>query len=817
MKKRWKSKATGDGRASRKAHRPKAKWDTRETMPADPFPVKVDRNVYPRPEYRFPNAKIGLTYETSEPDFPKPLAAPTGSPNVLLVLLDDIGYGVMGTFGGAVESPTLDRLAAGGLRYCQFHTTSLCSPTRAALLTGRNHHSVGSGVIQEQATGYPGYCGIIPKSCATIAELLQENGYATGWWGKNHNVPDNQTSPAGPFDRWPTNMGFDYFYGFISGETDQFYPTLVRNTTPVDPPATPEQGYQLTRDLANDCIAWMREQKSIAPDRPFFAYFSTGAGHAPHHPPLDWRGRHAGKFDEGWDAYRKRAHKKQLELGVIPPDTRLTKRPEQIPAWNDHSADEKRLFSRFFENYADFCEHTDFEVGRLIDALEEIGELDNTLVLYIVGDNGCSAEGTLTGTINELYSLQGGTQTIEEMLPHIDEIGMPGTSPHYPVGWAWAGDAPFKWTKQVASHFGGTRNGMVVHWPARLTDAGGTRFQFHHAIDIAPTILEVAGITEPSTVNGVAQKPIEGVSMAYTLAPENRDAPSQRYMQYFEMLGNRALYNDGWIACCRHGRLPWDTAGSADFKDDEWELYNIAKDFSQSVDLAKKHPDKLRELQDLFMAEAAKYNVLPLDDRFAERLDVSLRPSWFYGRKQVTFYPGMVRLPEGSGPKTVNVNHTITVTAEIPGDGADGVLVCLGGDTGGWSLYVLDDHLVYHYNYFNVQRTEAKSNDPIPTGEVEFRVEFECESDQPGGPANVRLFVNGEPQAEAHIDAQTRARFSIESLDVGVDKCSPVSIAYRDRNGFPFTGKIGHVTFDFDGVGSAITPEERATLHVSMD
>jgi arylsulfatase len=780
------------------------------------FPVKIDRNVYPRPEYRFPDVKIGLTYKDSTADFPKPLQAPADAPNILLVLLDDVGFGWSSAFGGLVRMPTAERLAKNGLKYNQFHTTALCSPTRAALLTGRNHHSAHSGNIGELATGFPGYDGIIPKSCATIAELLHENGYASGWWGKNHNVPDNQTSEAGPFDNWPTSRGFDYFYGFIGGETDQFYPGLYRGTRAVPIPGKPEDGYQLTRDLANDCIDWMRRQKSIAPDRPFFVYFSTGAAHAPHQPPLDWRGRNKDRFDMGWDKYREETWKRQLEMGVIPGGTQLTPRPKEIPAWDDHTPEQKRFMARQAENYADFLEHTDYEVGRVVDALEEMGELENTLVIYIVGDNGSSAEGTLTGTTNEIMTLNGFQPTFEQMLHRIDELGLPGTSPHYAVGWAWAGDTPFQWTKQIASHFGGTRNGMIISWLKRIKNTGQVRSQFHHSIDILPTILEVVGITEPAMANGVPQKPIEGVSMAYTFAAENAGNPSRHYTQYFEMFGNRALYHDGWIACCRHGRLPWINVGSADFAQDTWELYHLAEDFSEGVNLADKHPEKLRELQDLFFAEAARYNVLPLDDRFIERADVTLRPSYFYGRKHVTFYPGMVRLPEGSAPKTHNVSHTITVDAEIPAGGAEGVLVCLGGDTAGWSLYVQNGKLVYHYNWFDMERYEVVSRTPVPRGKVELKCEFVNETKIPGGAASVRLFINGQAAGEGKVEKQVRGRFGVESLDVGLDALSPVSKSYAEKRPFAFTGKIDKVRFDF-GDGTDLSPAEKLEQHIKMD
>ena len=569
--------------------------------------------------------------------------------------------------------------------------------------------------------------------------------------------------------------------------------------------------------VADDCIDWMRRQKAIAPDRPLFTYWSPGAAHAPHQPPLDWRGRNAGRFDMGWDEYRRQTWQRQLDLGVIPAGTALTERPDEIPAWDDATDDEKRLFARFAENYADFLSHVDHQVGRLVDALDGIGELDNTLVVYIIGDNGSSAEGTLTGLINEFMGLNGFLPESSDLLSRIDEIGLPGTSPHYPVGWAWAGDTPFQWTKQIASHFGGTRNGTIVSWPAQITDAGAVRPQFHHVIDVAPTILEVVGISEPSMVHGVPQKAIEGTSMAYSFAADAAQAPSRRSTQYFEMFGNRGLYHDGWMASCRHGRLPWINFGSADFAEDRWELYHIAEAFSQAVDLAEERPDKLRELQDLFMAEAAKYNVLPLDDRFIERTDVTLRPSYFHGRDSVTFYPGMVRLPEGSAPKTHNITHTITVDAVLPPEGAEGVLVALGGDTAGWTLYVRDDgKLVYHYNWFDMERYQVVSDRAVPSGPVEIRCEFVNESAAPGGPATVSLLIGGKPVGRGTVDKQVRGRFGIESLDVGVDTLTAVDKAYNDKQPYWFTGTINTVRLDF-GESVELTAEERFEMFLKMD
>lgn len=778
------------------------------------LPTHVKRQVYPAPEYRFSGARIGGTWEQSNPDYPEMVQAPPNAPNVVVVLLDDAGFAVASAYGGLVRTPTAEKLASEGLQYCQFHTTALCAPTRAALLTGRNHHSVSQGIVAEMATGYPGYAGIIPRSAGFISEILSMNGYATGWWGKNHNVPENAKSAAGPYDTWPLRRGFDYFYGFLGGETDNFYPLLIRGNTPVDPTKKPEEGYHLTTDLADDCIGWMRNQKAIAPERPFFVHFAPVAAHGPHQPPFHWRGRNAGRFDMGWDRYREEVFQRQLEMGVIPPGTKLTPRPAEIPAWDSFSAEEQRVLARQMENYADFHEHTDYEIGRLVQALEEMGEFENTLFIYILGDNGSSAEGGLQGTLNEVLTMSGLEYPMEASLARIDEIGLPGTTPLYAVGWAWAGDTPFRWMKQVASHFGGTRNGLVVSWPAWIADKGAKRFQFHHVIDIVPTILEAAGIAEPVMIDGVPQKPIEGTSMAYTFDRLNADAPSTRKIQYFEMLGNRALYSEGWIASCRHGRLPWITSGNADFKDDTWELYNIADDFSQSEDLAAQYPDKLRQLQDRFLIEAAKHDVFPLDDRFVERTDVTLRGNWFTGRKEIVLPPSLTRLPLGSAPKLGNVDHTLTFLVHVPDEGAEGVLVALGGDSAGWSLFVEGGRLRYHYNRYDLDRYDVVADAPLPTGQVEIRLEFVCDDfEQPGGPATVRLWCNGAEVAQGRIEKQVRGTFGFEGLDVGCDKGSPVWPGYRSRLPFAFTGRIEGVRLE---LGEAVERSADEILEESL-
>ncbi len=780
-----------------------------------PTPREGARDSYPGPEYQYPRARIGRTYKESQPDFPPMLPeAPEGAPNVVLVLLDDVGYGWPSAYGGLVRMPAAERLAAEGLTYCQFHTTALCAPTRAALLTGRNHHTVSSGVVAEMATGFPGYSGLLPRSCATIGELLSPNGYATGWWGKNHNVPDGQTSAAGPFTYWPHNRGFDYFYGFVGGETDQFYPALYRNTTPVEAPRTPEEGYQLTTDLADDCIRWMRAQKALAPGRPLFVHFAPAAAHGPHQPPLARRGRNKGRFDMGWDRYREETLRRQLELGVVAPGTRLTERPEAIPAFDSFDARERECLCRQAENFADYLEHCDYEVGRLIGALEELGELEDTLFVYILGDNGSSAEGSLYGTLDEGATMSGIEPPLEQTIARMDEMGLPGTWPHYAVGWAWAGDTPFQWMKQVASHFGGTRNGMIVSWPARIRDLGAKRFQFHHVIDVVPTLLEEIGIAPPVSVGGVPQRPFDGVSLAYTFERENARAKSRRTTQYFEMVGNRALYHDGWIASCRHARLPWVTAGTVDFAEDRWELYDVEHDFSQAEDLAAKHPEKLKELKELFLMEAAKHDVFPLDDRFVERLDVTLRPGLFAGRQHVTLYPGMVRLPEGAAPKTANVDHVITVHAELP-EGAEGVLICLGGDNAGWSLFVDGGRLRYHYNWFTYERYDVVSDRPLPSGKVRLGLELVCETPgTPGGPARVRLLCD-EVIGEGRIARQVPGRFS-ETLDVGEDSLSPVYPGYRSRLPFRFTGTIERVELVL-GEAARETTAELLEQHLRRD
>ncbi|MEH1768852.1 MAG: arylsulfatase [Nostoc sp.] len=747
--------------------------------------------VLPIPEDSF-KGKIGITYKDSKPDFPSSITAPAQAPNVLLILLDDVGFGQASTFGGPVETPNLTRLAERGLRYNQFHTTALCSPTRAALLTGRNHHSVSTGVVTELATGYPGYTAILPQSAATVAEVLRQNGYNTAAFGKWHNTPDYETSAAGPFDRWPTRLGFEYFYGFLGGDTNQWSPALVENTKRVDKPSD-NPDYHLTPDLVDHAIAWIRSQQSIAPDKPFFTYLATGATHAPHHAPKAWIDKYQGKFNQGWDKLREETFAHQKQLGVIPENAQLTPRPKELPAWDSLSAEQQKLYSHMVEVFAGFLAHTDYEVGRLIDGIDQLGELDNTLVIYIVGDNGASAEGGLTGSVNELKVFNGVPENPEQLLASIDELGSPKTFNHFPAGWAWAVNTPFQWTKQIASHFGGTRNPLVISWGDRIKDRGGLRSQFHHVIDIAPTILEATGITAPTQVNGVKQQPIEGTSLAYTF--DDADAPSHRKTQYFEMLGNRAIYDQGWIAAARHPRLPWQATIKADFEQDPWELYNIEKDFSEANNLADQNPEKLQKLQKLFLSEAKKYQVLPLDDRAFERFDIQLRPSLLTGRTSFTYYPGTFGIPEGSAPNIKNRSFSITANVDIPESGAEGILLTQGGRFSGWSFFLEDSKPTYAYNFVNAERYIIQSPETVPTGKSTLRFDFDYDGGTLGTGGTGKLFINDKQVAEGRIAKTIAFRWALdETFDVGRDTGTPVVETYKVP--FAFTGNLQQVTLD---------------------
>jgi len=749
------------------------------------------QEVLPRPEPKF-KGTIGRTYKDSTMDKIPLIKAPVGAPNVLFIMIDDAGFGDWSTFGGQISTPNLDRLAQAGLRYTRFHTTALCSPTRAAMLTGRNHHSAATGVITEMGDSYPGYSGQIPKSEAMVSEILRQNGYSTAFFGKNHNIPDWETSVSGPFDRWPTMQGFDHFYGFIGGEANQWAPALYEGNKPVEMevPKGREKDYTLNENLADKAIEYIHQEKSVTPDRPFFIYYAPGATHAPHHVSQAWISKFKGQFDQGWDKYRGETYQRQLKMGIIPLDTKLTPRPKEIPSWDSLTPDQKKVAARLMETFAAYTAQTDYEVGRLIDSIRDIGQLDNTLIMWEIGDNGASMEGTLNGVFNEMVSLNGQQEDTSYIIQHIDEIGGPEAYNHFPVGWAWAMNTPFQWGKQVASHFGGTRNPLVVSWPNRIKDKGGIRPQFHHVIDVVPTILEAVGVPEPVEVNGVWQKPIEGVSMVYSF--DDAKAKGHRGTQYFEMLGNRALYHDGWIAVCRHGRLPWQTSGSFSFDDDKWELYNLEADFSEANDLSAKNPDKLRELQDLFWAEAAKYNVLPLDDRFIERTDPSLRPSLIEGRTHFTYFQGAYRIPESSSANIKNKSHVITASVDKPGDG---VLVAAGGVVGGYTLFVKDGKPTYEYNWFGMSRYRVTSSEKLPAGKSTIRVEFKYDGGGVGKGGTVAMFVNDKKVGEGRVEKTILGRFSAdETFDTGLDTGSPVSNLYQSP--FNFTGTLNKIEID---------------------
>jgi arylsulfatase len=766
----------------------------------------------------------GPVYEDAknpEAKFPpiEPLRPPDGAPNVLIVLLDDVGFGASSAFGGPCATPTAERLAANGLKLNRFHTTALCSPTRQALLTGRNHHTVGMGGITEIATSAPGYNSIRPNTCAPLAETLRLNGYSTAQFGKCHEVPVWETSPLGPFDAWPSGGGgFEYFYGFIGGETNQYYPAIYEGTTPVEPDRTPEEGYHFTEDMTDRAIAWIRQQKALMGDKPFFVYFAPGATHAPHHVPPEWSEKYRGRFDEGWDRLREEMLERQKELGVVPPEADLTARPEEIPAWEEIPDDLKPVLSRQMEVYAGFLEHTDHHVGRLVDALDDLGILDDTLVYYIVGDNGASAEGTPNGCFNELVVLNGafGIETTEFMASRIDAFGTPAAYNHYAVGWAHAMDTPYQWTKQVASHWGGTRNGTIVHWPSGIRAEGEIRSQFHHVIDVAPTVLEAAGIPEPATVNGVEQKPYEGVSMVYAF--DDAGAAERRTTQYFEMFCNRGIYHEGWTAVTRHS-TPWVMGALPPLEDDTWELYDTNTDWSQAHDLAPEMPEKLEELKALFMGEARKYNVLPLDDRRVERFnsDLAGRPTLIPGTSQLLF-GGMGRLAENVVLNVKNKSHSVTAQLEVPQGGAEGVIISQGGAFAGWSLYVKSGRPKYCYNLFGLQRFYVDGATEIPPGAHQVRMEFAYDGGGLAKGGTVSLYVDGEKTGEGRVEGTVPMAFSAdETCDLGSDTASPVSDDYTAA-GSHFTGTVEWVQLDIDeaaeDVDHLISPEER--LQIAM-
>ncbi|MGA9262425.1 MAG: arylsulfatase [Desulfobacterales bacterium] len=776
----------------------------------------VDGNYLPNPPAKF-GGVINLDAKDSKSYWPPNIVPPKGAPNILLIMTDDQGYGISSTFGGVIPTPNMDRIAKMGLRYTQFHSTALCSPSRAALITGRNHHSVGFGVIAEQATGFPGYDSTIGVDNATVGRILQENGYATSWFGKNHNTPDYQYSMAGPFNQWPSGMGFDYFYGFMGGETDQWTPWLFRDHTQIFP-WKEQPGYNLTTGMADDAIRYLNQVNASAPDKPFFCYYVPGGTHAPHQPTQEWIDKMKGKFDMGWNKLREQIFANQKRLGVIPANTKLTPWPDgqaeyggaSLPKWDTLNATEKKLFARQAEVFAAYVAYTDHEIGRVIQAVEDLGKLDNTLIIYISGDNGTSAEGSTIGTPFDMAAIQGIDVPVEDQMKFYDVWGSPLTTPHMSVAWSWAFDTPFKWTKQIASHFGGTRQGMVMAWPNRIKDVGGIRTQFHHLIDIVPTILEVTGIKAPVMVDGVAQKPIEGVSMAYTWDKANATAASTRTTQYFEMFGNRALYHEGWVATTTPPNAPW-FMGVGKFPDVvngyKWELYNIADDYSEYDDLAAKMPDKLRELQELFLVEAAKYQVLPLDNSILPRL-LAPKPSYTAGRTEFTYSTELSGTPNSDAPNILAKSYTITADVEVPAGGGEGMIVTDGGRFGGYGLYLLKGKPVFLYNLLALERFRWEGKDALTPGK--HTIVFDFKYDGPGmakGGAGV-LSVDGKEVANQKIPHTIPALLTIdESFDVGVD--TRTGVDDKDyKLPFRFTGKLGKVTFKL----IPPTPEEEKQL-----
>jgi arylsulfatase len=753
---------------------------------------QLDRTVLPIHE---PAAAPISTLDARDAKAPPrfEVTAPKGAPNVVIVLIDDIGFGHSSAFGGPIRMPTLDRMAKGGVRYNRFHTTALCSPTRMALLTGHNHHANNAGAIMELATAFPGNTGVRPRSITPLAEILRQNGFSTAAFGKYHETPPWEVSVSGPYDRWPTGSGFDKFYGFIGGETNQWAPAIFDGVTRVEHRQSPD--YHFTTDMTDQAINWVSAQQSLTPDKPFYLYFATGATHAPHHAPKEWIAKYKGEFRGGWDKLREETFARQKKMGIIPADTKLTPRPKEIPAWDDMNADQKRLFERQMETFAGFAEHTDHEIGRLVAQLEAIGELDNTLFFYIVGDNGASAEGGPEGTYNEMMALNGFIGKADQMMAHIDNWGDPTTFPHFAIGWAWAGNTPFQWTKQVASHFGGTRNGMVLHWPKGIKARGEIRSQFHHVIDVAPTALEAAKLPQPKMVNGVTQRPMDGVSMLYSAdAPRAAD---RRTTQYFEMFGNRGIYHDGWVACTRHS-IPWLAAELPALTDDVWELYHVEKDFSQAENLAAKQPEKLKELQAVFMKEAIKNNVLPIDDRRFERFNPALagRPDLLGDRKSLTVYPGMTGMLENAFINVKGVHHTITAEVEVKDAKTTGVIIAQAGYFGGWVLYMKEGKVRHEYNFFALERTNIGGDAPLAPGKHTISYEFIPDEAKPGTGGKSNLSVDGKKVAEGHIPKTQPFFFSgDEGADVGVDGETNVSPDYK-QGANAFTGKIIKVTVE---------------------
>jgi len=754
----------------------------------------IDRTVLPIAEPQpTPITELDVRNAKAPPRFE--VKAPKGAPNVLLVLLDDLGFAGTSTFGGPVPTPSFEQIANEGVRYNNFHTTAVCSPTRAAIKSGRNHHVNNMGGIIETGTDFPGNTGQIPNNVTPVAEMLRLNGYATAAFGKWHETAAWEASMAGPFDRWPTRQGFDKFYGFLGGETNQWAPFIYDGTKPVELPNDPN--YHFMSDMTDQAVSWIKYQKALTPDKPFFTYFAPGAVHAPHHVPKEWIARWQGKFDQGWDKLREEILARQIQRGVVPAGTQLAPRPEAIPAWDSLSADEKRLFTRQMEVFAAFIEMTDHEIGRLIKAIEDTGQLDNTLVLFVYGDNGTSAEGGRNGMFNEYTYFNGAPEQVADMLKHLDQWGGPETYPHMAAGWAVALDTPYQWTKQVASDHGGTKVGMAVRWPKGIKAKGEHRTQFHHVIDIAPTILEAAGLPEPKSVNGVKQRPMDGVSMAYSF--DDPKAKDRHTTQYFEMFGNRAIYHEGWFARTIH-RAPWEMKPRRPLNDDSaWELFDTRTDFSLTHDLAAQNPKKLKELQALFLKEAKKNNVLPIDDRTVERMNAELvnRPDLMAGRTSLTLAEGMTGMSENVFINVKNKSKTITAELDIPEGGANGVVLAQGGRFGGWCLYLKDGKPAYTYNLLNLNHYTISSPEALPKGKSKVVFEFAYDGGGLGKGGTGTLSVDGRKLAEGRIDGTQPMAFSAdETADVGIDDATPVVAGIGQGEQTHFTGKIEKVTID---------------------
>lgn len=789
--------------------------------PGSPSATQPLNSKYlPVPPAKF-GGEINLNAVDSKPYWAPAVVPPKEAPNVLLIITDDVGFGAPSTFGGIIPTPALDKVAKLGLRYTNFHSTALCSPTRASLITGRNHHSAGFGVISEQSTGFPGYNSVITNDRATIGEILKQNGYNTSWFGKDHNTPTYEASQLGPFDRWPLGLGFQYFYGFVGGDTSQWQPNLYRNTTAIYP-YVGKPGWNLTTAMADDAVNYLHQMNEIDPQKKFFVYYAPGGTHAPHHAPPEWIAKFKGKFDMGWNKLREETFANQKRLGVIPQDAELTPWPkDMLPEWDSLDANHKKMYARQAEVYAAYLAYTDHEIGRVIKSVEDMGKLDNTLIVYISGDNGSSAEGTTDGTPNEVASFNGVKVPVDVQLKRFyDAWGSDQTYNHMTVAWSWAFDTPFKWTKQVASHFGGTRQGVAIAWPGHIKDVGGLRHQFHHVIDIVPTILEETGIPAPLEVNGVPQKPIEGVSMAYTFKKENADSPTTHRTQYFEMMADRALYHDGWIASTTPLRAPWDLTGAVTMDPAnafKWELYDLHKDWTQNQDVAASNPGKLKDLQDLFWIEASKYQVLPLDASVAARL-VTPRPNITEGRTQFTYTGEMTGVPPGDAPSLLNKSYSITADVDVPKGGGDGILLTAGGRFGGYGFYLLKGKPVFLYNLVDMERIRWEGKEALTPGHHVLSFDFDYEGGTQTGASGGAGGLGKGGVGVMKVDGNVVDRHPIahtiplilqwdESFDVGADTGTPVN----DKDyqcPFRFTGKLNRLTLNLKPVEMSATDQQ---------